>query len=578
MNSDLLLTHFHRITDAPNSGISLRQFIVDLAIHGKLVEQDPAEESASDLVKRIHKEKLRLVSAGELPTLAPLPAIRTEELPFVAPDGWTWARLASLSTRIHYGYTASADASIEAVKMLRITDIQNNSVKWSTVPGCEIREREIPQYKLHDGDVLIARTGGTIGKTFLVEEIPVVAVFASYLIRVRRAPEMCARYLKLFLESSIYWKQLGDGARGGGQPNVNGKTLGRMTVPVPPLAEQLRIVSKVDEAMVFCAKFEAAAHDRKRQRERLTAAVHRGIAVAVDAAGTQKDIRFLIDNLPEVTAEATQIASLRETILSLAVKGFLSDQDETEKNPAESLYAVSLKKQEMVKEGKLRKEKALAIIGDSDQPFRIPSNWSWARIGTIALFTDYGTSVQTSQTDTGVPVLKMGDIQEGQVILGGQKMVPEQIGDLPALFLKRFDLLYNRTNSAELVGKTGIYLGDDNAYTFASYLIRIRLLDSETDPAYINLAMNAPYFRATQIIPELQQQCGQANVNGTKLRNMLIPLPPIAEQRRIVSKVSQLTVLADGLERRLRDTEELRSSLTHSILRNTLENGQNQCA
>jgi type I restriction enzyme S subunit len=144
--------------------------------------------------------------------------------------------------------------------------------------------------------------------------------------------------------------------------------------------------------------------------------------------------------------------------------------------------------------------------------------------------------------------------------------VPRNIEDLPRLFLKRFDLLYNRTNSAELVGKTGIYLGEDDAYTFASYLIRIRFLEEFTSAAYVNIAMNARYFRETQIVPELRQQCGQANVNGTKLRNMMIPLPPIAEQRRIVAKVEELMTVCQKIEMWLTATLEQKTSLLEAIL------------
>ncbi|MFC1876840.1 restriction endonuclease subunit S [Thermodesulfobacteriota bacterium] len=147
----------------------------------------------------------------------------------------------------------------------------------------------------------------------------------------------------------------------------------------------------------------------------------------------------------------------------------------------------------------------------------------------------------------GVQVLTMGDIQSGKVLLGGQKLVPFGVEGLPALYLKNGDLLYNRTNSAELVGKTGIYNGPDNAYTFASYLVRIRCLVHCVHPAFLNLAMNAPLFRVTQIEPHLKQQCGQANVNATIMKNMIVPIPPLDEQHRIVAKVDELIAHCDDL-------------------------------
>jgi type I restriction enzyme, S subunit len=165
----------------------------------------------------------------------------------------------------------------------------------------------------------------------------------------------------------------------------------------------------------------------------------------------------------------------------------------------------------------------------------------------------------------------MSTLTSGQVVLGGQKKVPRTIEDLPQLFLKRFDLLYNRTNSAELVGKTGIFLGEDDTHTFASYLIRLRFINELTNPVYSNFAMNASYFRESQILPQLQQQCGQANVNGTKLRNMVIPLPPLAEQHRIVAKVNELMAICDRLDTQVTATQTESGRLLEAVLHEALE-------
>ena len=246
----------------------LRQTILSLAVRGNLVEQDPTDEPASELLNRIAAEKVRLVKAGEIRNPKRIPVIDTNELPFGPPHGWAWTRLLEISRKIHYGFTASANRMIEAVRLLRITDIQDNRVDWFSVPGCEIGENILPKFKLERGDVLIARTGGTIGKSFLVQDVPVTAVFASYLIRIQGSHEVYDRYLKLFLESPAYWTQLRDGARGAGQPNVNGQILGKIIVSLPPLAEQHRIVAKVDELMALCDRLEtglataADTHDR----------------------------------------------------------------------------------------------------------------------------------------------------------------------------------------------------------------------------------------------------------------------------------------------------------------------------
>lgn len=570
MNPTFLLAHFDRISVAPDANPRLRSFIFDLAVRGKLLPQDSADESAHELLNRIASEKAKLIREGKIGKQKPIPPVKPDEPPYPIPSRWVWARLGEITRRIHYGFTASADASLTRVRLLRITDIQNNAVDWTTVPGVEISDREIEQYALEKGDILIARTGGTIGKTFLVDDLSVIAVFASYLIRVQGAAALYDRYLKLFMESPAYWKQLEEGARGGGQPNVNGKTLGRMIVPVPPAAEQRRIVTKVDELMTLCDRLEECRRQQEAQRERVASSALHHLSNGASSDSLRRSSRFYLDHLGDLTARPSQIPELRRTILSLAVRGRLVSQDRNEEPASELVKRIEAEKSRRIKAGTLRKERPLAPITSEDEPFTIPENWTWARIGACALLTEYGTSVKSDDLEDGIPVLAMGDIQDGQVILRARKKVPRAIEELPNLLLKRFDLLYNRTNSAELVGKTGIYLGEDDAFTFASYLIRIRFLEELTSPVYVNLAMNAPYFRETQIIPELRQQCGQANVNGTKLRNMMIPLPPVAEQRRIVARVEQLMTLCAQIESQLSATLIQKGTLLDAVLHHAL--------
>ncbi len=160
----------------------------------------------------------------------------------------------------------------------------------------------------------------------------------------------------------------------------------------------------------------------------------------------------------------------------------------------------------------------------------------------------------------------MGNIINGQLINTKLKYIDSNIDDLPRLYLQKNDILFNRTNSYELVGKTAIYQGSDNVATFASYLIRIKPADKYIFPLYINMAMNAPYFRKTQIEPEITQQCGQANFNGTKLSATLIPLPPLPEQHRIVAKVDRLMALCDQLEAQLTKRTEKQTALLNEVI------------
>lgn len=162
------------------------------------------------------------------------------------PKGWAITKLELLTTDISYGYTAPSSSDEVGPKMLRITDIQDNSVIWSDVPYCEIEEEKLEKYLLKKNDLVFARTGATVGKSFLIRTEPPKAVYASYLIRVRTVSEELISLLSHFFNSQQYWQQITEFSSGIGQPNVNGTKLKQLTIPLPPLAEQKVITDKLD--------------------------------------------------------------------------------------------------------------------------------------------------------------------------------------------------------------------------------------------------------------------------------------------------------------------------------------------
>ena len=155
-------------------------------------------------------------------------------------------RVREVSESIQYGHTASAVVRKQGPRFLRITDIQEGKVDWESVPSCDIVAEDVPKYRLSKGDLVFARTGATTGKSFLIRDCP-EAVFASYLIRVRASEDVDPRYLALFFQSPDYWEQIERGKRGIGQPNVNGKVLGEIELPLPPLDEQQQIVAEIEK-------------------------------------------------------------------------------------------------------------------------------------------------------------------------------------------------------------------------------------------------------------------------------------------------------------------------------------------
>ena len=239
----------------------LKKSILQEAVQGKLVPQGPTDESAEDLLERIRAEKQRLIKEGKIKKdkhesvifrrdnshyekLDGMERCIDDELPFEIPESWAWVRWGAIAESIQYGYNAPAKQE-GRIRMVRISDIHENTVAWSSVPFCDIDDSDIPTYLLQANDILFARTGGTVGKSFLVSEVPCESIYAGYLIRTRYSSLLCPQYLKYFMESPLYWQQLKSGTTATAQPNCNGQTLAKMLLPLPPANEQLRIVDNL---------------------------------------------------------------------------------------------------------------------------------------------------------------------------------------------------------------------------------------------------------------------------------------------------------------------------------------------
>ena len=233
----------------------MKKSILQYAIQGKLVEQRPEEGTGDELYRQIQAEKQRLIKEGRIKKEKPLAEIAEDEFPFDIPESWKWVRWGDLSFSIQYGYNAPAKSS-GRIKMVRISDIQNGKVIWETVPFCDINEAEIQTYLLATNDILFARTGGTVGKSYIVKEITEDAIYAGYLIRTRYSDTLCPEYLYYFMQTQLYWTQLRNGTIATAQPNCNGQTLSKMILPLPPLAEQKRIVAKLEEILPLCDRLK----------------------------------------------------------------------------------------------------------------------------------------------------------------------------------------------------------------------------------------------------------------------------------------------------------------------------------
>ena len=471
-----------------------------------------------DLIRRL-PTAIRWICADNLPyekVGKNEPVCIADEVPFDIPDSWEWVRWGTLSESIQYGYNAPAQEN-GRIKMVRISDIQDNSVMWETVPYCDIKESEIDAYLLKPNDILFARTGGTVGKSYLVQEVPEEAIYAGYLIRTRYSNELCPQYLKYFMESELYWSQLREGTIATAQPNCNGKTLGNMLVPIPPSHEQIRIVEKLNAVMAHVIEYGTAYSKSKH----------------------------LNDIFPE---------QLKKSILQEAVQGKLVPQDPTDEPASVLLERIRAEKEQLIKAGKIKRDKHESVIFrrdnshyekldgierciDDEIPFEIPDSWVWTRLRSIASVLG-GKRIPAGRRltteNTGHVYIRVSDMKDGWVSTENLQYVPEDIfPSISRYIINAEDVFITVAGTIGRVGKIPPELDGANLTENAD-----RLVFPVLDQDWFILELQSSLIQ-TQII-EATTKVGQPKLAIARIENLLIALPPLSEQRRIVEKQREL--------------------------------------
>ena len=528
------------------NGKQLKNSILQWAIQGKLVPQDPNDEPASVLLDKIRQEKERLIKEKKIKRDKNASIIYRgednsyyekilatgevkcidEEVPFEIPQGWEWERWGNIAQTIQYGYNAPA-LEHGVIKMIRISDIQENGVLWDNVPYCQIDENDIDTYLLKVNDILFARTGGTVGKSFLVEEVPERAIYAGYLIRTRYSSLLNPRYMKSFMESQLYWEQLKNGTIATAQPNCNGKTLAKMLLPIPPTKEQDRIVEKLTQLSSFLDNY-GLCQDR---------------------------LNLLNEEIKE---------QFKKSILQEAIQGKLVQQLTEEGTAQDLLEQIKTEKQKLVKEGKLKKS-ALndsVIFRDGDNryyekigedtvciddeiPFDIPANWVWIRLDDICSFIHRGKSPKYSLIKKYPVVAQKCNQWLGFSIEKAKFIEPQSISSYKEEYiLQDEDLMWNSTGLGTL-GRMAIYYKKLNPYELAvadSHVTVIRPYKQYVVSEYLYY-----YFASNTVQSVIEDKSDgstkQKELSTKTVKSYLVPLPPMEEQMRIVEKVEELTQL-----------------------------------
>ncbi len=542
----------------------LRELILELAVRGKLVPQDPNDEPASELLKRIAAEKAELVKQGKIKKQKPLPEISEEEKPFELPVGWEWVRLEDVTDNIHYGYTASADVT-KKVKLLRITDIQDDKVIWRNVPGCEIKDSDIEQYQLQPNDIVIARTGGTVGKSYLVDDRQYIAVFASYLIRLKYIKFTNANYTKIFLGSQLYWLQLYNGVTGTGQPNVNGNTLKKMFFPLPPSNEQNKICSRVQTLLNLCDQLEQHSLTSLDAHQQLVETLLTTLTDSQNAEELAENWAHISEHFGTLFTTEASIDALKQTILQLAVMGKLVPQDPNDEPASELLKRIAQEKAQLVKDGKIKKQKPLPPISDEEKPFELPEGWEWS------LFEDV-VDIQSGITKgrnlanrklISIPYLRVANVQRGYLDLSEVKEIdiPEEEKD--KYHVIKGDLLITEGGDWDTVGRTTVWCHDWYIAN-QNHVFKGRIIGQGIDPYWLETYMNSPYSR-DYFASASKQTTNLASINKTQLRGCPVAIPPSSEAEKIMLKLNDFNELCEKLKLQIQSAQQTQLHLADAL-------------
>ena len=435
-----------------------------------------------------------------------------DEIPFDLPAGWAWVRLKGISFAIQYGLSNSAE-QYGTHRLLRITDIQDGKVNWSSVPYTTVKEPD--NYLLSKGDIVFARTGATVGKSFLIEEIPFPAVYASYLIRIQLLDDIIPEFIYQFFNSHCYWEQITDKSVGVGQPNVNGTSLKNLLIPLAPMMEQERIIPASRSALKM--------------------------VTAIDS-----DTDELLST----------ITTVKSKILDLAIRGKLVPQDPNDEPASVLLERIRAEKEELIRQGKIKRDKKdsvifkgednsyYAVVDGNSIPIKditdydLPTNWHWITLNDIAVVTSGKTpSAEHLNSSHGIPYYKVSDMNA----VGNEKYL-----NITNLFL---DATYHG-----VVFEKGAFVFPKNGGAVLTNKKRILMhrsvVDLNTGVMIVSKLVNLQYaFLLLQTIDfrTLQKGTTIPTVDSKSIGTLIFALPPLAEQQRIVAAVETAFAQLDAI-------------------------------
>lgn len=548
-----LLDNFSRLSEAPDAVPRLRRFVLDLAVRGKLVEPDPNEEAASALL-----EPHSTIAAQRLPSSAR----KVEQVPFALPSGWLWSRVGLITTKTGSGSTPRGGKSVyksHGVPFLRSQNVYNDGLRLDDVAYIDHETHaRMKGTSVEPGDLLLNITGGSIGRCARVPDFPIDANISQHVAIIRLANSHMRDFMHRVVLSPFFQSFVIDEQTGAGRGGLPKNRMDQIPVPIPPLAEQRRIVAKVDELMALCDRLEAVQTKREQRRDRLVAAslnrINQPAPSAEGEAATafREHARFHLDHLPRLTTRPEHIKTLRQAILNLAVRGRLVPQDPGERTPD-------------------LPEQATRVTAEGKLHFEMPFNWRWARVSEVAS-ARLGKMLDKAK-NRGSPYryLRNTNVHWFEVRTGDLKQVPLGDDEVDEYLLRIGDVLI--CEGGHGIGRTAVWRGKQEPMAFQKALHRVRPGD-HLHPDFFAFCCFV-YFHEN-IMQTYFTGVGIPHFTGKALSRLIFPLPPLAEQQRIVAKVDELMSVCDQLEAQLTTAQTDSRRLLEAVLHQALTPAPNE--
>lgn len=568
MNPSLFFDNFSLLADSPNGVRKLREMILQLAVMGKLVPQDPNDEPASVLLEKIRNDKKKLVREGVLKKNSTQLEVQEEEISYEIPVNWYWTRLENIGI-INPRNNAPDDLDVSFVPMTLISEKYGEGVESEIRPWKDIKkgythfaENDVVMAKItpcyQNGKSAVMKdliNGIGAGTTELhVFRSMIECVFPAYVLIYLKTPQ--------FIEKGIT-KMTGSA----GQKRVPNDYFSKNPFPLPPPEEQKRIVAKVDQLMTLCDELEALHQHRNENRIHLNNAAINKLLDASSVNEFNELWQLIYNNFDLLYDNLDNVAKLRQTILQLAVMGKLVPQDPNDEPASVLLGKIRDEKERLVKEGKIVKTKSFNSLDITEVPFELPLGWSWTRMGDITQKLGAGSTPKGGKSiylSEGVKFIRSQNVWNNGLSLENVAMIPRTIHEkMSGTYVEQGDILLNITGAS--IGRSSVVLDDFDEGNVSQHVAIIRLVD-KTIRGFIHVGIVSPFIQ-NQIM-EAQVGISREGLSMNRLRDFMLPLPPLEEQKRIVAKVDQLMALCDELEMRIKMAQEDGEKITSAIVSN----------